>query len=1384
MAVLRFYSKDAFHSSKINLVLNELKKINATITSLKTELCYHVEVDVSKSEFGDDKVAVLQWILKEPQQVDLLSRKSAWDSSVANGKEFIIEIGPRFNFSTADSTNSVSICQNAGLHEVKRLEKSIRYYVSANSVPTKTEINEMVDILGDRMTQCRYTAENLPIKSFDEQLPKKTKSDDWYLVPVLSEGRTALEKVNNELGLAFDKWDLEYYLNLFKNVLGRDPTSVELFDLAQSNSEHSRHWFFKGKMIIDGVEHEKSLIHLIIETQKNTNQNNTIKFSDNSSAIKGFTHKTIRPVFTTTNGSFDANEMNIVDVKSDLIFTAETHNMPTAVAPFSGATTGTGGRLRDVQGVGRGGLAIAGTAGYCVGNLNIPDYDMPYESKTDEYPPSFAAPLKILIEASNGASDYGNKFGEPVICGFAMTYGVTSKATKQREEYVKPIMFSGGLGTMDASHRQKLDPSRGNLMAKIGGPVYRIGVGGGAASSVEVQGDNSAELDFNAVQRGDAEMENKLNRVVRACIEMGDRNPILAIHDQGAGGNGNVLKELVEPGYAGAVIFTKEFQLGDPTINVLELWGAEYQENDAILCKPEDRPLLEAICARERCPISFVGVVTGDGYVTLIESEAKFEKYLNETVEKRQRTAKTTVPFDMHLKDILGEMPRKEYNLTTEQKVLVPLELDFLDKTDVSEPLKRVLSLVGVGSKRFLTNKVDRCVTGLIAQQQCIGPLHTPLADFACTTVSHFTYEGIATSIGMQPTKGVISAKANARMSVAEAISNLAFVKVSELADVKCSGNWMWAAKLPGEGAKMYEACQAMCNIMSELNIAVDGGKDSLSMAARIKGDTIKSPGTLVISAYAPCKDVRVKVTPDFKSPALFRNGEIVWVNIENRFRLGGSALAQAYAQEGNDTPDISQPQILKKAFNATQSLLAQGQLLAGHDISDGGLIVALLEMAFGGLCGFQVDLTDAIRKIGTKNFLTNNLTETNAPVVALFAEETGWLLEVSPGNLNTVLQTFQKEGVPVYHIGQSTGNGIHSEVLIKYEKSVLLEGKTLTYFKQWERTSFELEKLQANVACIGQEYATYDYRTGPQYTCNVNPDQYATLLAQPTDENILVAVIREEGTNGDREMIASLIQSNFTVHDVVMNDLLQGKVTLDRYRGVLFPGGFSYADTNGSAKGWAATIIHNESLRRQFLHFKKRSDTFSLGVCNGCQLMSLLGWVGVTEPNANDVNAVPDIALLENKSERFECRWSTLKIQFMHEPVMLKNMNGMVLGCWIAHHEGRFSFRTDNVFNEILAGDLAPIRYVDDNGRPTETYPMNPNGSVQGIAALCSSDGRHLAMMPHPERCTQMFQWPYVSPTFEFSQAKYSPWKMMFDNAFNWCQEHLMQQRFLQNLN
>lgn len=560
--------------------------------------------------------------------------------------QVIVEIGPRLNFSTPSSTNSVSILQNVNIDRVVRVESSQRYYFHLRSPVTAADKATLLAHLMDRMTQCEYTAETVPKHSFNEKLTAQPVAK-WHRIPIVEQGRKALQAVDAELGLAFDEWDLDYYTKLFAEKLQRNPTTVEIFDCAQSNSEHSRHWFFKGRVVLDGVEQPDSLIDMIIATQQQSAQNNTIKFSDNSSAIRGYRVAMLQPRAVNR-----AAELGQQMTDMDLIFTAETHNMPTAVEPFSGATTGTGGRIRDVQAVGRGGLPIAGTAGYCVGCLNIPGYELPYEGRALKYPVTFAEPLKVLIRASDGASDYGNKFGEPVVAGFVTSYGGVSGGG-EREEYVKPIMFSAGIGLMPAALREKQEPQKGYLLAKLGGPVYRIGVGGGAASSVVVQGTNEAELDFNAVQRGDAEMENKLNRVIRACVELGERNPIVAIHDQGAGGNGNVLKELVEK--TGARIYTGEFSLGDPTLTTLELWGAEYQESDAIVCRAEDRSVLQEICDRERCPVNFVGVVADDGFVTLIEGGMEE----GEKKGAEEEYAKEEQPFHMHLDDILGKMPQK-----------------------------------------------------------------------------------------------------------------------------------------------------------------------------------------------------------------------------------------------------------------------------------------------------------------------------------------------------------------------------------------------------------------------------------------------------------------------------------------------------------------------------------------------------------------------------------------------------------------------------------------------------------------------------------------------------------------------------------------------------
>ncbi|XP_050308110.1 phosphoribosylformylglycinamidine synthase [Anthonomus grandis grandis] len=1308
-SILRFYKQPGCTPAKKKEILANLQLVCNAVQDVETELCYHVEIEKSVTQ---SEIKTLEWVLADPlSPVNLRSKEFLTSSS----KDILIEVGPRFNFSTANSTNAVSICQNLGLKQVVRLEVSRRYLIKLlpNAIMSKELELSLVGALHDRMTECRYTKENLPNNSFNEKLEKRENIKE---VDVLKKGAEALKEIDKEMGLAFDEADLAYYTNLFKNVLKRNPTNIECFDLAQSNSEHSRHWFFKGKMVVDGVEYEESLIDMIIETQKHTNPNNVIKFSDNSSAIRGYIHRSLRPA-----NAGAVSELRQVPSESHLIFTAETHNFPTGVAPFSGATTGTGGRIRDVQSVGRGGYCIAGTAGYSVGNLRIPGYKLPWEDETFQYPSNFAPPLEILVEASNGASDYGNKFGEPLISGFVRSYGLHDG--NDRREWIKPIMFSGGIGSMEADMTEKLSPEKGHQIVKIGGPVYRIGVGGGAASSVEVQGDNKEELDFNAVQRGDAEMENKLNRVVRACLELGKKNPIISIHDQGAGGNGNVLKELVEP--KGGIIYANRFELGDPTINLLELWGAEYQENNALLCKKEDLDLLKSICNRERCPINVVGEVTDTGSVELALDESK-----------------SVVPFNLKLDHVLGKMPRKVFKLERKTPILQPLKLP--PATSIFQCLERVLRLPSVASKRYLTNKVDRCVTGLIAQQQCVGPLHTPLADVAVTAISHFGYEGIASSIGEQPIKGLVNIAAGARMSVVEAISNLVFAGISDLKDVKCSGNWMWAAKLPGEGAALYDACKAMCSLMSELGIAVDGGKDSLSMAARVGKDTVKAPGTLVVSTYAPCPDIRKVVTPDFKAPSMGKEGVLLFIDLSHDAnRLAGTALAQCFGQLGNEVSDLHSAKDLKNAFAATQELIKDGAILAGHDISDGGLIVTLLEMCFAGLCGMEINVTHRQGKA----------------IPILFSEEVGWVLEVLEKDVGHCLTVFQGFQVPVFTIGKSVEYGVKSKINITVNNAQL-ESTVLPLMRMWEETSYKLELRQTIKECADSEFQSLPTRTGPKYKLTFDPD-FENILKE---EKIPVAVIREEGINSDREMAAALVRVGFKVTDITMQDLLTEKATLDRFRGVIFPGGFSYADVLGSAKGWAASILFHDKVKEQFTRFFNRPDTFSLGVCNGCQLMALIGWVG--SPLKSEY-AIPDITLEHNKSERFECRWSTVRIE-TSEAIMLKGMEGSVLGVWVAHGEGRFAFKNDTVYENLVQNNLVALRYVDDNSNPTEVYPMNPNGSIEGLAGVCSANGRHLAIMPHPERCAQSFQWPYMPRDWIHHQK--SPWEKMFKNAYDWC--------------
>ncbi|KAK9683782.1 hypothetical protein RND81_10G164000 [Saponaria officinalis] len=1321
--VIHFFRVPLVQDSAASELLSSVQtKVSSEIIGLRTEQCFNIGVD---SELSSEKLSVLRWLLGETYEPENLGTESFLDKETTDGcTAVVVEVGPRLSFTTAWSTNAVSICRSCSLSEVNRLERSRRYLLISRSPLQEQQINEFAAMVHDRMTECVYTQR---LTSFSTNVVP----EDVQYVPVMEKGRKALEEINQKMGLAFDEQDLQYYTWLFKEDIKRNPTNVELFDIAQSNSEHSRHWFFTSKLVIDGKPVDRTLMQIVKSTLQANPNNSVIGFKDNSSAIKGFSVEHLRPILPGLTCPLDVQKRDL-----DILFTAETHNFPCAVAPYPGAETGAGGRIRDTHATGRGSFVVASTAGYCVGNLNMEGSYAPWEDVSFTYPPNLASPQQILIDASNGASDYGNKFGEPLIQGYTRTFGMRLP-NGERREWLKPIMFSAGIGQIDHDHISKGEPDLGMLVVKIGGPAYRIGMGGGAASSM-ASGQNDAELDFNAVQRGDAEMAQKLYRVVRACVEMGDKNPIISIHDQGAGGNCNVVKEIIYP--RGAQIDIRAIVVGDHTMSILEIWGAEYQEQDAILVNPESRSLLQSICDRERLSMAVIGTINGEGRVVLVDSAA---------IEKSRADGAAPPPpaVDLELEKVLGDMPQKTFEF---QRPVHPREpLDIAPGITVMDSLKRVLRLPSVCSKRFLTTKVDRCVTGLVAQQQTVGPLQITLSDVAVIAQSYTNFTGGACAIGEQPIKGLLDPKAMARLAVGEALTNLIWAKITSLADVKASGNWMYAAKLDGEGADMYDAATVLSEVMIELGIAIDGGKDSLSMAATAGGEVVKAPGNLVISAYVTSPDITKTVTPDLK---LRDDGVLVHVDLaKGKRRLGGSALAQVFDQIGDESPDLDDVSYFKKAFNIVQDLISDELISAGHDISDGGLLVSILEMAFTGNCGISVDL----KSDGHSLFET------------LFAEELGLVLEVDNKTLDSVVEKLSAAGISGEIIGRVTSG---PTIDLKVDGVTHLN-EDVSYLRDlWEETSFNLEKFQRLASCVDSEKDGLKHRREPSWSLSFTPaftdDKYMLSATKPK-----VAILREEGSNGDREMSGAFHAAGFEPWDVTMSDLLNGAISLKEFRGIAFVGGFSYADVLDSAKGWSASIRFNKPLLEQFQEFYHRPDTFSLGVCNGCQLMALLGWipgpkVGGVHGEGGD-KAQP--RFIHNESGRFECRFTSVTIGDSPS-IMFKGMVGSTLGVWAAHGEGRAYFPDANVLNNVLGSDLAPLRYCDDDGNPTESYPFNQNGSPLGIAAICSPDGRHLAMMPHPERCFLMWQYPWYPKHWDVEKKGPSPWLRLFQNAREWC--------------
>ncbi len=1258
----------------------------------------------ASSELSAEETARLIWYLSETYESHLFGV-----ASLVAGE--VTEIGPRLSIESPLSSNAVSIFQSMGLGKITRIERTRR--IANNGQPTQSVLRAYLD----RMTEQHYPE---GITSFDTGItPEPVK-----VIDLARAGESALEDVNTSLGLGMDARDIEYYYHLFTKKLRRNPTDVELFQLGNANSEHSRHWYFKGLIVIDGVVMPRTLLEIVQYPLERLGEGNrTLKaFNDNAGVLRGFEVDLLMPRRPGRH-----SELAVLRKVIHITCTAETHNHPTFVAPFPGAQTGAGGRIRDNSAPGRGGIIGVGVAGYFVGNLFVPGHEIPGEVVGWDKPSQYASPLSILIEGSNGVSSYGNEFGEPLTAGFTRTFGQIVNG--EWREPRKPILYSGGVGHIFDEHLAKENPEIGMLIVRIGGPAYPIGVGGGSASSM-MQGQNTESLDFNSVQRGNAEMENRANRVIRACVELGENNPISSIHDQGAGGPSNVLTELLEP--IGGKINIRNIVLGDRTMSVLQIWSAEFQEGYGLLVRAEQIEFFKSICKRERVNCEVLGIIDGSGKVVVEDPE----------------TGQT--PVDLNLEQVLTKMPQKTFESNRRAKGLKPLELPAIT---VGVALERVFKLPTVGSKGFLVHKVDRSVTGLVVQQQCCGIAQIPIADASVNAQSHFGLSGSVSAIGEQPIKMLIDSEAGARIAVGEMLTNMAGVRITDIGDIRCRANWMWPAKLPHEGALLYDAATAMSDFMVKLGIALDGGKDSLSMAAKVSGELVKAPGSLVVLGYAPVPDITRKVTPDIKNP-----GESALALIDlglGKNRLGGSALAQTLNQLGDESPDVENPELLRNAFLAVQKMIDENLILALHDKSDGGLITAVAEMCMASRCGFLIE---------PERF------DVEYTLEELFNEELGFVMEVIPGDFDRVRAICRFAGVPVKFIGDTRES---EECLIYYhdasDEETLWSG-TITQLRiWWEATSTKLEELQMNAECAQEERTGYSRKLPG---IDLSPSYHLTFQPRATLPDILnglikprVAVLREEGTNGDREMLAACAAAGLAPWDVTMSDLLESRIDLERFQGIIFAGGFSYMDVFDSAKGWAGTILFNEKLKEMFNRFYAREDTFSLGVCNGCQLMALLGWVpwrGVTGEKQP--------RFVRNTSGRFESRWA--QVEVLPSPsILLTGMEGSKLGIWVAHGEGRLVYPDQSIQVEVNERNLAPLAYVDPGGNRTKEYPYNPNGSPDGITALCSPDGRHFAMMPHPERCFRLWQWPWMPSAWKNLEA--SPWLRMFQNAREWCDRY-----------
>ena len=1222
--------------------------------------------------------------------------------SMFNPDERVGMVGPRPAFETPFSSSAVRALRDCGYAEVFRVERFRRY-----RVPLDQNIDSFLVPRFDRMTECVYPDYITAYESGAAPEPVQT-------VSVLERGTSAIESVNTRLGLGMHSGDLGYVHELFRSTLKRNPTDVELFQIAQLASDHSRHRRWGAKVIIDGAEMPSTLIGLVREPYRLNPGNSRIGFSDNASAI------VIGEItwFVPARPGQPSRYVT-VRVHADGTCTVETHNHPTTFCPYPGAATGIGGCYRDGFAVGRGGLILFSSAGFSTQDLCIPGYILPWENPEAALIAGAAQALQIMREAPQGTWDYGNRSGIPVLYGFTRT--VQLELNGQRWGYGKTLMLAGNVGQMHDAHVKKQPAERGMKIVQIGGPAYRIGFGGGTASS-QGGGELSRDVAYDSVQRGDAMMGLVTRAVIEACVAQGERNPIASIHDQGAAGPANVNTELVE--LAGGRIDIRKIRLGDNTLSVLVIWGAEYQERYGILIWDDRLDEFLGICEREACPVEVLGEVTGDGRIVVEDS------------------SDNTTPVDLPIKEVLSGLPQWVIRDTTPLSLGAPLVLP--EGLTVQQAAERVLRLPVVGSKGFHVHRVDRSVGGLVVQQQCCGPYQLPVGDCAVSSLGFFDTVGIASSIGEQPLKTMLNSPAGVRMAIAEALLNMAGVAVSQFPDIKMQGNVMWPGATDGDMVRLYHALdRGVRQFLPRLGIVEDGGKDSMSMRANdASGRTVKSPHTFVATLYAPVPDVRRAVTPDLKR----KSGStllLIAPDLQQR-RLGASALAQVYNQLGDECPDVEAGP-LRAVFCAVQELARAGFAESWHDRSDGGLFVTLAEMAIAGGVGLDVTIPGDVD-----------------PIAFLFAEESGGVVEVPNEHLDRAVELLEGCGVGCQKVGVTTE---YAEAIINQEGRLLFIMSLDELRRLWEQTSYHMNRLNIDTGCAEEERQDPYRWTAPQYAVGFEPRPTQPALLSAKDKP-KVAVLRTTGTNGQREMAAFFYLAGFEAMDVAMSDLSSGRVsTLGEFCGVVFPGGFADSDVFGAGRAWALRFQRNARLHDLLAAFLDREDVFTLGVCNGCQASTALGLVpyGTLSP---DRGSGP--RFIRNTSGAFESRWSLLRIH-ASRAIMFRGMEGSILGIPSAHGEGRLWLPDPEVGAQLWRQKQVVASYVTPDGCPTEQYPHNPNGSPKGWTALCDESGRHVAMMPHPERLPQLHNWHYI-PRKLREKLEASPWLYAAQNLYNWC--------------